>query len=244
MDFSGRLILLDVEGTVSPLAFVHDVMFPFARQGAEEFLKRNALESKVLDALERMAQDAGHDRMAAWCPFPWPSQEGLAWVVAQIHGWMDADAKLTGLKQFQGLVWEEGFNNGVLCATLFDDVAPVLKEWHALGLKLQIYSSGSVHAQKLFFSHTIAGDLTPLLSGYYDTTVGPKRVAASYAAIAAAAGTAPGDVLFLSDIAEELDAAKAAGMQTGLAIRPGNRETEGARHATLCSLRDITFVSP
>ncbi len=224
--FAGGLILLDVEGTVSPLAFVHEVMFPFARERAESFLERNGARPAVRAALQQMTADTG-----------------LA-TVAEIHRLMDADAKLTGLKQLQGLVWEEGFKSGELRATLFDDVADALRLWHAAGVQLRIYSSGSVHAQKLFFAHTVAGDLTPLLSGYYDTTTGPKRTAASYAAIAADSGFAPQDILFLSDVGEELDAAVAAGMQTALAIRPGNRDTKDVRHPPFHSLHDITIVRP
>lgn len=242
--FQGGLILLDVEGTVSPLAYVHEVMFPFARQHAAAFLETHADDPEVLSVLEKMAQDAGQGTLAEWCPFPLPSAEAVHWLEARIHEWMDQDVKLTGLKQLQGRIWEQGFKTGALRAVLFDDVAEVLRAWHALGLQLRIYSSGSVHAQQLFFSHTTAGDLTPLLAGYYDTTTGPKREAASYAAIAADAGLAAEKVLFLSDVTTELDAARCAGMQTGLAIRPGNRETEGVQHPFFHSLHDIFIVRP
>jgi len=242
--FGGGMILMDVEGTVSPLAFVHEVMFPFARQRAGAFLERNAKLSSTGAALRQMAVDAGHASVAAWCPFPMPSPATIAWLVAEIHRLMDADAKLTGLKQLQGLIWEGGFKNGELQATLFDDVEGALRQWQASGVQLRIYSSGSVHAQKLFFAHTGAGDLAPLLSGFYDTTTGPKRDSTSYAAIAADAGFVPQDTLFLSDVGEELDAARAAGMQTALAIRPGNRETKGVQHPFFSSLHDITIVRP
>ncbi len=242
--FDGGLILLDVEGTVSPLAFVHEVMFPFARRNVAVFLEENVETPEVTAALKQMAADAGHASLAEWCPSALPSSEGFAWLEAQVHQWMDADAKLTGLKQLQGLIWEKGFKSGALCATLFDEVARVLRDCHSSGLQIRIYSSGSVHAQKMFFSHTTSGDLTPLLKGYYDTTTGPKRDAASYRAIAEDAGFAPADVLFLSDVTAELDAAQAAGMQTALAIRPGNRETERARHLLFHSLHDIITVCP
>ncbi|MDB6117721.1 MAG: 2,3-diketo-5-methylthio-phosphopentanephosphatase [Verrucomicrobiaceae bacterium] len=242
--FDGGLILLDVEGTVSPLAFVHEVMFPFARRQVAAFVEEHWAVPEVTAALEQMAADAGHASLVQWYPFRLPSPEGFRWLEAQVHQWMDADAKLTGLKQLQGLVWEQGFKSGALCATLFDEVARVLRDWHASGLQLRIYSSGSVRAQKMFFSHTRSGDLTPLLKGYYDTTTGPKRDAASYRAIAAHAGFAPQDVLFLSDVTAELDAAHSAGMQTGLAIRPGNRETESVQHPLFHSLHDIITVCP
>ena len=244
MRFAARMVLLDIEGTVSPLAFVHEVMFPFSRERVGSFLENHGAEAAAISALERMALDAGAESLALWLPEPWPSSQNIEAVERQVHAWMDADAKLTGLKQLQGLIWEQGFKSGVLCAALFDDVAPVLREWHEAGVELQIYSSGSVHAQKLFFSHTTDGDLTALFAGYFDTTIGGKREASSYAAIAQAAELPTRDVLFLSDVQEELDAAKSAGMQTALAIRPGNRDTKDARHPLFHSLRDISIVCP
>ncbi len=243
--FSGSLILLDVEGTVSPLAFVHEVMFPFARERVGAFLEPQPWAASTAGALQQMAVDAGKSSFAAWCPHVASTPEAAKWVTDEVHRLMDADAKLTGLKQLQGLIWEAGFRSGELCATLFEDVAGELRRWHAAGLRLCIYSSGSVHAQKLFFAHTEAGDLTSLLSGYFDTTTGPKREAASYAAIAAATETNPGEILFLSDVVEELNAAREAGMQTALAIRPGNRETSDVQqHPVFHSLRDIITVRP
>lgn len=241
IEFSGKVVLLDIEGTVSPLAFVHEVMFPFARREMRGFLDDHGETPAVREALEQMAQDAGASSLAGWCPQPVASSKALAWIVQQAHALMDADVKQTGLKLLQGLVWERGFHDGSLCATLFPDVASGLRRLKDARMELRIYSSGSVHAQRLFFAHTEAGDLTPLLSGHYDTTIGPKREAASYATIAADAGVPAGDILFLSDVVAELDAARAAGMRTGLALRPGNPPGAEHSHPIFSSLEEITI---
>jgi enolase-phosphatase E1 len=155
---------------------------------------------------------------------------------------MDADAKVTGLKQLQGLIWEQGFRNGDLRSTLFDDVVPALDHWRENGRPIRIYSSGSIHAQKLFFAHTTAGDLTPRLSGYYDTTTGSKREAASYTAIAVDCALPAHEILFVSDLVDELNAAKSAGMLTALALRPGNKSAPTSDHPAISSLAEITLA--
>jgi enolase-phosphatase E1 len=227
ISFAGKLILLDIEGTVSPLAFVHDVMFPYARKHAAAWLGAHWGH----EVIAQLARDAGvssfHNALDA---------------EDAVHRLMDADAKVTGLKQLQGLIWEQGFKSGDLCARLFADVAPGLQRFKEAGLVLRIYSSGSTHAQRLFFAHTEAGDLTALLSGYYDTTLGPKREAASYCAIAAHAGAPAGEILFLSDVVAELDAASTAGMRTGLALRPGNPPALLNSHPAFSTLDEIVLT--
>lgn len=242
IEFRGRLILLDIEGTVSPLAYVHEVMFPYAREHVAEFLTDHWEQPKTMSALEQMAVDAGHSTFIEWCPMEPGSGNASAWVVAQVHRLMVEDAKLTGLKQLQGLIWEQGFRTGALCATLFDDVAECLHSWHAKGRDLRIYSSGSVQAQQLFFQHTQAGDLSGLVSGWYDTRTGGKRDPSSYSAIVEDTGCAPEEVLFVSDVVEELDAARAVNVKTALAIRPGNRETEAMQHPRIQTLREIVLT--
>lgn len=227
IEFHGKLILLDIEGTVSPLAFVHDVMFPYARGRAVAWLGRHWGH----EAIASLARDAGATSFAH-------ADEAAA----AMHRLMDADAKVAGLKQIQGLIWEEGFRNGDLRSTLFDDVTPALHRWSARGIEVRIYSSGSIHAQRLFFQHTTEGDLTPLFSGYYDTTMGPKKDAASYAAITADCGLAAGQVLFISDVLEELHAAQSAGMKTALALRPGNRPQPESAHPTIASFAEVQAV--
>ena len=142
--------------------------------------------------------------------------------VATLRGWMAEDVKATPLKTLQGMIWEAGFRDGRLRGHLWPDVAPCLRAWHAAGLTLAVYSSGSVAAQKLLFGHSEAGDLLPLFAGFFDTKVGHKREAASYAAIAAAMRVPPGAILFLSDVAEELDAAAASGLGTCQLVRPAD----------------------
>jgi enolase-phosphatase E1 len=142
-------------------------------------------------------------------------------LAAELRAWIDRDSKATPLKALQGLIWEEGYRRGAFSGHVYPDAARRLRAWKDLGIALYVYSSGSVHAQRLLFAHTGEGDLTPLFSGYFDTTVGHKREPASYRAIAAAIGLAPGEILFLSDIHEELDAARAAGMQTAWLVREG-----------------------
>jgi enolase-phosphatase E1 len=229
IELQGGTILLDIEGTVSPLAFVHEVMFPYARKHVASFLAAHFEEAAVRQALDQMAQDAGRS-----------ADQTQAFVVAEVHRLMDADAKATGLKMLQGLIWEEGFASGELRSTLFDDVPATLDAWASRGVRLGIYSSGSVHAQRLFFGHTQAGDLTPRFERYFDTTVGPKKSAASYHAIADQLEASP--VLFISDVAEELDAAREAGMLTALAVRPGNKPQPEHTHPVIHSFADIRLA--
>lgn len=225
--FAGRMILLDIEGAVSPLAFVHEVMFPYARERAGGFLKTHW----SMPVIAQLARDAGVTDFAT------PEEAEAA-----VHRLMEADAKVSGLKQLQGMIWEEGFKNGELCSSLFDEVPAALMEWQRQGLSLRIYSSGSVHAQKLFFAHTQHGDLTPHFSGYYDTTTGPKKESASYTAIAADCGLEAGQILFVSDVVDELNAARNAGMLTALALRPGNKPTPAHDHPAITSFSEIVLA--
>jgi enolase-phosphatase E1 len=238
--FRGRLILLDIEGTVSPLAFVHEVMFPYARKHVAAFLETHWSTPAVGRALDQMAVDAGRASLAEWCP---AGREVRAFAEAAVHALMDVDAKATGLKVLQGLIWQEGFSRGELRSLVFADVPPALAAWHGAGIDLRIYSSGSTQAQRLFFAHTTAGDLTAHFSGHYDTTVGSKRATASYAGIAADAGVPAGEILFVSDVEEELDAARAAGMQTALSLRPGNPPQPRNDHPAIHTLAEIVGAS-
>jgi len=212
LKFSGRGILLDIEGTTSSVSFVYDVMFPFVRRELDAYLRSHWGEPALASACDAIAKDASNPSIAG-------SSEQIK---AEVIRLMDGDVKATGLKALQGLIWDAGFKSGEMQAHVYEDVPPALKSWNNSGSDVRIYSSGSVQAQKLFFGHTIAGNLLPLFRGHYDTTTGPKKEAASYAAIAAAYGLPPGEILFLSDVPAELDAARQAGLQTGLVIRPGN----------------------
>jgi enolase-phosphatase E1 len=214
-----RGVLLDIEGTTSAVAYVYDVMFPFARRGIGPYLAEHWGAAALDPVREQFARDAGAASFALWSAgVPDP----CALVEAEALRLMDGDVKATGLKQLQGLVWEAGFRSGELRAHVYNDVRPALESWRAAGIDLRVYSSGSVHAQRLFFAHSEAGDLGPLISGNYDTTTGPKREASSYAKIASDWGLLPQSILFLSDVTEELTAARKAGLWTALVHRPGN----------------------
>jgi enolase-phosphatase E1 len=152
---------------------------------------------------------------------------------------MERDRKSTGLKLLQGLIWEEGYTRGEICGHVYPDVPPALKAWRQAGRRLRIFSSGSVRAQQLLFGHTDDGDLTPLFEGFHDTLTGPKQDPAAYAAIARAFALPPGEILFLSDVIAELDAAARAGFQTGLLARPGNRPAEPGEHAVYRDFSEI-----
>jgi enolase-phosphatase E1 len=205
---AARAIVTDIEGTTSAISFVKDVLFPYADAHLDAYVAAHRAEPVVEHALRQAAAEAGE-----------PDADD-ARVLALLHAWIAEDRKATPLKTLQGLIWAEGYTQTGLLGHLYPDVPPVLRTWYAAGIELYVYSSGSVTAQKVLFAHTFAGDLTPLFSGYFDTTTGPKREAASYAEIAADTGFHPGEMLFLSDIEEELDAARAAGMQTARLLRP------------------------
>lgn len=221
-----RGILLDIEGTTSSISFVYDVMFPYVRKHLTFEVFANWLEPAYIDAFEAIARDAGHDSLDAWLKKEKLTRDNplraAELVCKEVTRQMDADIKATGLKQLQGLIWESGFQSGELKAHVYDDVPPALAAWNAGGADVRIYSSGSIQAQKLFFGHTIAGNLLSHFRGHYDTTTGPKKEPISYTKIAADFGLPPSEILFLSDVVAELDAARTAGLMTGLVVRPGN----------------------
>lgn len=221
MPDSVRGVLLDIEGTTSSIAFVHDVLFPYSRAHLDAYLDQHWNAPETLTALNWLARDAGAPSWAAWTSGDSPA-DARRRVREEVRRLMDADAKSTGLKELQGLIWRTGFESGQLQSHFFPDVPAALESWAARGLDVRIYSSGSVAAQRLFFAHTERGDLSHLLRGHYDTTTGPKREASSYCRIAADMQIRPGSILFLSDVVPELDAALEAGLQTRLVVRPGN----------------------
>lgn len=196
-----RHIVTDIEGTTTAISFVKETLFGHARRALPGFIAAHAGEPAVREALAAAKALAGDPGM---------SDEAAA---AALLRWIDEDRKATPLKALQGLIWEEGYRTGAYRAHLYPDVAPALRRWRARGLGLSVFSSGSAPAQRLLFAHTEEGDLTPLFDHYFDTTTGPKQDAASYSAIAASLGAAPGEVLFLSDAGAELDAAAAAGLR-------------------------------
>ncbi|MBI2149295.1 MAG: acireductone synthase [Acidobacteria bacterium] len=221
-----RGILLDIEGTTTPIAFVYDVLFPFARRRVAAYLKDAGLGSLKLEHDEDVRQ--GHD------PPPWSAEPA-----AYIHWLMDQDRKSPALKDIQGKIWLEGYQSGELHGEVFQDVPPALERWHTRKIDIRIFSSGSILAQRLLFSTTAAGDLTRFLSGYFDTTTGPKNELSSYTQIANAFGMPAPDILFISDATRELDAARAAGMRTLLCVRPGNHPQPPHDHPTITSFETI-----
>ncbi|MEI6269735.1 MAG: acireductone synthase [Methylococcaceae bacterium] len=196
-----KAIVTDIEGTTSSLAFVKEVLFPYARANLAAYVRLNAAEPQVKKALEESCKEAG-------------AELDTEQLITQLIQWIDEDKKVTPLKSLQGLLWEAGYQAGAFKGHIYKDAAAHLKAWKAKGLDLYIYSSGSVHAQKLLFTHTEYGDLTPLFSGYFDTHIGGKKDQESYHKIAQQIGIPANQLLFLSDIKEELDAAKAAGFKT------------------------------
>jgi enolase-phosphatase E1 len=215
-----RALLLDIEGTTTPVDFVTRVLFPYARGHVRDFLVRRA--SEVQDDLVLLFSEHETDEREGRSPPPWRDgspAESLDSAAVYVHWLMDRDRKSTALKALQGRVWDEGYQAGHLRGQVYPDVPRAFARWRAQGRDVAIFSSGSVLAQKLLFSRSEAGDLTPFLRGYFDTTTGAKGDAESYRKIARALAEEPQAVLFLSDITAELDAARAAGMATGLCVR-------------------------
>lgn len=195
---SPRAILLDIEGTTSSIAFVAEVLFPYARRRLADYVRTHR------DAVAPiLAEVPGDDP------------------VATLLAWIDEDRKATPLKTLQGLIWAEGYADGTLRGHVYPDTPEAMRRWHGAGISVHIYSSGSIAAQKLIFGHSVAGDLKPLISGYFDTTTGPKREAASYTRIAQALALKPVEILFVSDMSGEVEAARTAGLQARLIDRQG-----------------------
>jgi enolase-phosphatase E1 len=199
-------ILTDIEGTTSSISFVKDVLFPYARRELPRFVRERGDEPEVRRWLDVVATEHG-----AMC-----SDDVI---VETLQGWIDEDRKHTALKALQGMLWQDGYRSADFTAHIYPDAAEALQRWHDAGHSLTVYSSGSVAAQKLFFGNSDAGDLLPLFDAFFDTEVGGKREAASYKRIAEALSREPGEIVFLSDVVAELDAARNAGMRTVLVDR-------------------------
>jgi enolase-phosphatase E1 len=226
-----RALLLDIEGTTTPVDFVYRTLFPYARAHAAEYL-RDPGDARARDAaLAALADERRGDAARGEAV----GEDVLSYVL-----WlMDRDRKSPGLKALQGLIWEEGYRSGELRGDVYADVPLAFARWRAAGRDIYIYSSGSVLAQRLLFGSTASGDLTTCLSGYFDTGVGPKSSAGSYRAIARRLGFEARGILFVSDTAAELDAAREAGLQTLLCVRPPRPESGAQDHPTVCSFDEI-----
>ena len=222
-----KAIVTDIEGTTSSLSFVKDVLFPYARERMTEFVRTHAQEPAVCRELEEIRRLSGKNLNEAE-------------IIEQLIRWIEEDQKITPLKSLQGMIWEDGYKKGAFKGHMYEDAVLLLKKWKDAGIALYVFSSGSIQAQKLLFAHTEDGDLTPLFSGYFDTHIGNKREADSYRKIAESIGLPPRDALFLSDIKEELDAAKAAGMQTVWLVRDGALDAQAAHR----QVRSFDAIEP
>jgi len=232
-----RAILLDIEGTTTPVAFVYETLFPYARDRVQRFLETRGATPEVGADVALLKREHARDVARGHELTPWSGEPAA--VAAYARWLMDQDRKSTGLKSLQGRIWEEGYRTGDLRGEVYDDVPPALRRWREEGRRIAIYSSGSVLAQELLFSNTAFGDLTPFIEAHFDTTTGPKRAASSYTAIVAALDVAPASVLFVSDVAAELDAAREAGLETRLAVRTG--EALAHDHPVISSFNEIRF---
>jgi len=202
-----RAIVTDIEGTTSDIRFVHNVLFPYARERLATFVTTQQDSDPVKSVLSDLRKEIAQPLLS--------TQE----LINTLFRFMDEDKKSTALKALQGLIWRDGYVNGDFTGHLYPDVLPALEKWKAQGIDLYVYSSGSVAAQKLLFGYSDEGDITHLFSGYFDTHVGAKREEQSYRNIAEQLGQPAGHILFLSDIHQELDAAREAGFRTVQLIR-------------------------
>ena len=222
-----KAIVTDIEGTTSSLSFVKDVLFPYAREHMAEFVRSHGQDAAVRKLLDAVQAEVGKSLSDAEC-------------VTQLLRWIDEDKKITPLKALQGMIWEAGYLQGDFTGHVYEDAVRNLRQWREQGIALYVFSSGSVQAQRLIFGYSDFGDLTPLFSGYFDTTIGAKREADAYRKIAAAVAMPPAQILFLSDIKEELDAAQAAGMHTVWLVRDRAIDAEAAH----VQVRDFDAVQP
>lgn len=225
-----KAYLLDIEGTTTPIDFVTKTLFPFARKELAAFVSTHDVSAE----LQLLSAEYDQDVQSGNPPL-WSDRGDSKSVVSYLEWLMDHDRKYQGLKSIQGKIWEEGYGSGKLKGIVYPDVEPAIRRWKAAGKKVAIFSSGSVLAQKLIFAH-LDTPLTPYIDDYFDTGTGPKRVAKSYEIIASQLGLTTSDVLFLSDIAEEVAAAKEAGMETLQVLRDGQTPSE---HAAVADFNDL-----
>lgn len=234
-----RAILLDIEGTTTPIDFVFKVLFPYARSQTERFLERYGSSPDVLEDLDGLRHEHLRDTRQGSSPPDLKDPHEPTSFVAYVDWLIERDRKFTPLKSLQGKIWAEGYANGDLCSQVFNDVPPALKRWQGQNRAIAIFSSGSVLAQKLLFSHTTAGDLTRFLSAYFDTTIGTKTDPASYEKIAKMLERSPAEIVFISDVVSELDGAEAAGLRAVLCKRPGNHPQPENAHNVIRTLNQL-----
>lgn len=235
-----RALLLDIEGTTTPIDFVFKTLFPFASARAEGFLRRRSNDAEIKQLIAELRSTwsgAASSGAPVWIEST--PDEKLSSAAAYIQWLIARDSKITPLKTLQGKIWEEGFRSGELKGEVYPDVAPAFNRWREQGRRIAIFSSGSVLAQKLLFANSTAGDLSPLLEAYFDTTTGPKREPSSYQRIATALGVPAERLLFISDVEAELDAAHAAHLQTAHSLRPGITPLTKPSHPTIHTFDEL-----
>ena len=222
-----KFILTDIEGTTTSVSFVYEVLFPYFRENIHKKIELKELKSvqEVFSQTIQWVKDTENRTIST------PSE-----IIEVLNQWSQEDKKITPLKTLQGILWEEAYTSGTIQGHVYDDVAPALKRWKEKGIQLGVFSSGSIAAQKLIFGYSVAGDLTPYFSAYFDTSTGGKREAATYQLIAEKLGILASEILFLSDITEELQAAASAGLQTIQLVRD---ETIANWNATAPSFASI-----
>ncbi|MGA1004558.1 acireductone synthase [Vulcanococcus sp.] len=230
-------ILLDIEGTTCPVSFVAEVLFPYASSSLQRYLEEHQDEAEIKSLLQGVEmvwkEDVHPEAIALLDAQGQDSPIGIKATAQYLKQLIQRDIKLTELKDLQGRIWRSGYASGELIAPLFGDIPEALNRWHDAGLTLAGYSSGSVPAQKLLYGHCQAGDLRPLFQHWFDTKTGIKQAKESYLTIAQSMGTAPSDVLFISDALQELEAADAAGMKTLFSDREGNPARDAGRFARI-----------
>jgi enolase-phosphatase E1 len=237
-----RALLLDIEGTTTSVDFVYQTLFPHARRHLREYVESHYGEAALAADFEKLRQEHAADAHTSPGFPPWREDSRgsqIESVAAYVSWLMDQDRKSTGLKSLQGKIWEQGYRSGELKSHLYPDVLPAFERWRRHGKAIAIFSSGSVLAQKLLFAHTCSGDLSRFIGKYFDTTTGAKTDAASYHRIAETLALAPAAVLFLSDTAAELDAARSAGMHTALCVRPGRPQPDASEHPALLTFDEL-----
>ena len=220
-----QAIVTDIEGTTTSISFVHDVLFPYARLHMRDFITAQQHDAEVSRQITAVSNEVG-------------KALSLDETIDQLVAWIDADKKITPLKTIQGIIWETGFKNNDYQAHMYDDAVEYLKAWHKQGIRLYVYSSGSVRAQKLLYGYSDHGDLTPLFSGYFDTEIGAKADSSSYQHIVKTLSLGAKEILFLSDTEAELDAAKNAGIHTYWLVR-GQNPVEKSTHSQVSSFSAI-----
>jgi enolase-phosphatase E1 len=221
-----KVVLTDIEGTTTSISFVHDVLFQYSAKEMRVFIGRHKTAPAVQQLLKKIDP-----------AFQPADASAVDKVTTILLDWIAQDKKHPVLKNLQGMIWEDGYKQGAFKSHLYDDVEPQLRQWKQQGLRLAIFSSGSAEAQRLLFGHTPHGDLTDLFEGFFDLAVGGKREKSSYLAIASKLNVEPRDILFLSDVVQELDAAKDAGLQTIQLVRPGTVACNN--HPTATTFDDI-----